>query len=106
MNTTVTYAPQAYEYIRNCKSSADGLTISTFGNETPIDQLSEWTQEHVAEYPVRSVTQREMGQSTNKRFTVDGMEESRERSTTLSSARLLRIQVDDKESRNRGGDGR
>lgn len=56
MNTTVTYAPQAYEYIRNCKCSADGLTIATFANETPLDQLSEWTQEHVAEYPVRIVT--------------------------------------------------
>ncbi|GME31363.1 Alpha-ketoglutarate dependent xanthine dioxygenase [Neofusicoccum parvum] len=52
MNTTVTYAPQAYEYIRNCKCSADGLTIPTFGKETPLEELSEWTQEHVAEYPM------------------------------------------------------
>ncbi|KAL1631110.1 hypothetical protein SLS56_004498 [Neofusicoccum ribis] len=52
MNTTVTYAPQAYEYIRNCKCSADGLTIPTFGKETPLEELSEWTQEHVAEYPL------------------------------------------------------
>lgn len=52
LNTTVTYAPQAYEYIRQCKASEDGLTIPTFGNEVPIDQLSEWSWDKVAEHPV------------------------------------------------------
>jgi xanthine dioxygenase len=52
MNTTVTYAPQAYEYIRNCKSSSDALTIPSIGRETPLDKLSEWTWDEVAEYPV------------------------------------------------------
>lgn len=52
MNTTVTYAPQAYEYIRHCKASADGLTIPTFGREVSIDELSAWTWDKVAEHPV------------------------------------------------------
>ncbi|KAI4594916.1 hypothetical protein KJ359_007439 [Pestalotiopsis sp. 9143b] len=52
LNTTVTYAPQAYEYIRQCKSSADGLTIPTFGREVPVDQVSEWSWDKVAEHPM------------------------------------------------------
>lgn len=52
MNTTVTYAPQAYEYIRHCKASADGLTIPTIGREVPIEELSPWTWDKVAEHPV------------------------------------------------------
>jgi hypothetical protein len=52
LNTTVTYAPQAYEYIRECKASEDGLTIPTFGREVPIENLSEWEWNKVAEHPV------------------------------------------------------
>lgn len=52
LNTTVTYAPQAYEYIRHCKSSEDGLTIPTMGKEVPLDELSEWSWDKVAEHPV------------------------------------------------------
>lgn len=52
LNTTVTYAPQAYEYIRQCKASEDGLTIPTMGKEVPIDQLSDWSWDKVAEHPV------------------------------------------------------
>ncbi|KAH8651228.1 alpha-ketoglutarate dependent xanthine dioxygenase [Xylariales sp. PMI_506] len=52
LNTTVTYAPQAYEYIRHCKSTEDGLTIPTFGKEVPVDQLSEWSWDKVAEHPM------------------------------------------------------
>lgn len=52
LNTTVTYAPQAYEYIRHCKSSADGMTIPTIGKETAIADLSEWLWDKVAEHPV------------------------------------------------------
>lgn len=52
LNTTVTYAPQAYEYIRQCKASDDGLTIPTMGNEAPAEKLSEWAWDKVAEHPV------------------------------------------------------
>lgn len=52
LNTTVTYAPQAYEYIRQCKASEDGLTIPTLGNEVPVEKLSEWSWDKVAEHPV------------------------------------------------------
>lgn len=52
LNTTVTYAPQAYEYIRQCKASEDGLTIPSMGKEVPTDQLSEWSWDKVAEHPV------------------------------------------------------
>ncbi|KAH7000589.1 alpha-ketoglutarate dependent xanthine dioxygenase [Ilyonectria destructans] len=52
LNTTVTYAPQAYEYIRHCKSSEDGLTIPTFGRETKPEDLSEWSWGEVAEHPM------------------------------------------------------
>lgn len=53
LNTTVTYAPQAYEYIRNCKATEDGLSIPHVGNEVPIDQVSSWSWDKVAEHPVR-----------------------------------------------------
>lgn len=52
LNTTVTYAPQAYEYIRNCKATEDGLSIPHMGREIPVDQLSEWNWDKVAEHPV------------------------------------------------------
>ncbi|KAJ5565191.1 hypothetical protein N7513_001433 [Penicillium frequentans] len=52
LNTTVTYAPQAYEYIRQCKASEDGLTIPTLGSEVPVEKLSEWSWDKVAEHPM------------------------------------------------------
>lgn len=52
LNTTVTYAPQAYEYIRQCKASEDGLTIPTMGREVAVEKLSDWSWNKVAEHPV------------------------------------------------------
>ncbi|KAJ5678866.1 hypothetical protein N7462_007110 [Penicillium macrosclerotiorum] len=52
LNTTVTYAPQAYEYIRHCKASDDGLTIPRFGRELPNEELSEWSWDKVGEHPM------------------------------------------------------
>ncbi|OQD85085.1 hypothetical protein PENANT_c011G06737 [Penicillium antarcticum] len=52
LNTTITYAPQAYEYIRQCKASDDGLTIPTMGKEVPVEKLSEWAWDKVAEHPM------------------------------------------------------
>ncbi len=53
LNTTVTYAPQAYEYIRHCKSTEDGMTIPAMGRETAADDMSPWSWDKVAEHPVR-----------------------------------------------------
>ncbi|KAJ5157222.1 uncharacterized protein N7482_008322 [Penicillium canariense] len=52
LNTTVTYAPQAYEYIRQCKASEDGLTIPRFGREVPVEKRSDWAWDKVAEHPM------------------------------------------------------
>lgn len=52
LNATVTYAPRAYEYIRQCKASEDGLTIPDFGWEVPVEKLSEWAWNKVTEHPV------------------------------------------------------
>ncbi|KAJ5376404.1 hypothetical protein N7509_013290 [Penicillium cosmopolitanum] len=52
LNTTVTYAPQAYEYIRQCKASEDGLTIPTMGREVAVEKLSDWSWNKVAEHPM------------------------------------------------------
>lgn len=52
-NTTVQYAPRAYEWIRDCKASADGLTIETPGREKALDSLLEFRWEKVHSFPVR-----------------------------------------------------
>ncbi|TVY44184.1 putative dioxygenase [Lachnellula subtilissima] len=51
-NTTVQYAPRAYEWIRNCKASADGLTIESLGQEKPFNELLEWNWEEVQAFPM------------------------------------------------------
>ncbi|RDW91643.1 alpha-ketoglutarate dependent xanthine dioxygenase-2 [Coleophoma crateriformis] len=51
-NTTVQYAPRAYEWIRDCKASADGLTIQSKGREKKLDELAEWTWEKVQSFPM------------------------------------------------------
>ncbi|QDS68742.1 hypothetical protein FKW77_004626 [Venturia effusa] len=52
INTTVQYAPRAYEWIRNCKATADGLTIEKVGRETPLDQLPAFKWEKVQSFPM------------------------------------------------------
>jgi hypothetical protein len=51
-NTTVQYAPRAYEWIRDCKATPDGLTIEKMGREKALDQLPEWTWDKVQSFPV------------------------------------------------------
>ncbi|KKF92307.1 putative dioxygenase [Ceratocystis platani] len=43
LNTTVQYAPRAYEWIRDCRATSDGLTIDSAGQERPLSDLPEWT---------------------------------------------------------------
>ncbi|KAL1591490.1 hypothetical protein SLS60_011882 [Paraconiothyrium brasiliense] len=52
LNTTVHYAPRAYEMIRNCKASSDGLTIENVGRETPISDLPAFSPEKVHSFPM------------------------------------------------------
>ncbi|KAI9733894.1 MAG: hypothetical protein M1834_002549 [Cirrosporium novae-zelandiae] len=52
LNTTVQYAPRAYEWMRDCKATADGITIVRTGNEKPLDELPEWTWDKVQAFPM------------------------------------------------------
>ncbi|RDW81910.1 hypothetical protein BP6252_03022 [Coleophoma cylindrospora] len=52
LNTMVNYAPRPYEWIRNCKATSDGITIAKVGNERALDELPEWTEEHVQAHPM------------------------------------------------------
>lgn len=52
VRTTVHYAPRAYEMIRHCKASSDGLTIENVGRETPLEDLPSWEPEKVHSFPM------------------------------------------------------
>ncbi|KAK8191992.1 alpha-ketoglutarate dependent xanthine dioxygenase [Phyllosticta capitalensis] len=39
LNTTVLYAPRAYEWMRDCKATEDGFTIAKTGREKPLAEL-------------------------------------------------------------------
>lgn len=52
LNTTVHYAPRAYEWMRDCKATDDGLTIASVGLEKSLDQLSGFSWDQVQSFPV------------------------------------------------------
>jgi len=52
LNTTVQYAPRAYEWMSNCKATSDGLGIADFGNEKSFDELADWTWDKVHSHPM------------------------------------------------------
>ncbi|KAF2770532.1 alpha-ketoglutarate dependent xanthine dioxygenase [Teratosphaeria nubilosa] len=52
MNTTVHYAPRAYEWMKECKATADGLTISKTGREKSIDELPPFDPAKVQSFPM------------------------------------------------------
>ena len=52
LNTTVQYAPRAYEWILNCKATDDGLTIASSGAEKSLGELPVWTWDKVHAFPV------------------------------------------------------
>lgn len=52
LNTTVQYAPRAYEWMADCKASADGLTIPNIGREKQLHELPPWTWDKVQAFPV------------------------------------------------------
>jgi hypothetical protein len=53
LNTTVHYAPKAYEWIRDCKATPDGLTIASVGLEKELNELSDFSWDQVHSFPVR-----------------------------------------------------
>lgn len=52
MNTTVQYAPRAYEWIKNCKATSDGLSIAKKGREQAESDLPEFNWSKVHSFPV------------------------------------------------------
>ncbi|KAK8209941.1 hypothetical protein BKA81DRAFT_378878 [Phyllosticta paracitricarpa] len=39
LNTTILCAPRAYEWMRECKATEDGMTIAKVGKERPLEEL-------------------------------------------------------------------
>lgn len=54
LNTTVQYAPRAFEWMLDCKATDDGLTIAKKGGEKSFDELPEWSWDKVQSFPVRN----------------------------------------------------
>jgi hypothetical protein len=52
LNTNVQYAPRAYEWIRDCKATSDGLGIVSQEKERPLGDLTPWEWEKVHAHPV------------------------------------------------------
>ncbi|RMZ25798.1 hypothetical protein D0859_10151 [Hortaea werneckii] len=50
--TTVHYAPRAYEWIKDCKATADGLSIAKRGREKTEDELPDFEWDKVHEFPM------------------------------------------------------
>ncbi|KAK7954122.1 sulfonate dioxygenase [Apiospora saccharicola] len=51
LNTTVQYAPRAYEWMLNCKATDDGMTIARSGQEKKLEDLPEWSWDKVHAFP-------------------------------------------------------
>ncbi|KAK5121361.1 hypothetical protein LTR85_005527 [Meristemomyces frigidus] len=51
-NTTVQYAPRAYEWIKDCKATADGLSIAKKGREKDESALPSFNWEKVHSFPM------------------------------------------------------
>lgn len=56
LNTTVQYAPRAYEWIRNAKATSDGLGIARVGDEMNENDLPAWTWDKVQAFPVNQLS--------------------------------------------------
>ncbi|RMZ08226.1 hypothetical protein D0864_01794 [Hortaea werneckii] len=52
IRTTVQYAPRAYEWIKDCKATADGLNIAQRGREKTEDELPDFEWDKVHEFPM------------------------------------------------------
>jgi hypothetical protein len=52
LHTTVHYAPRAYEWIKDCKATDDGLSIVSAGREKAVSDLPAFEKEKVHSFPV------------------------------------------------------
>lgn len=52
LNTTVQYAPRAYEFIRHCKATDDGFSIAEVGEEMREANLTPFDWAKVHAFPV------------------------------------------------------
>jgi hypothetical protein len=52
LHTTVEYAPRAYEWIKACKATSDGLSIARVGREKAESELPAFEREKVHSFPV------------------------------------------------------
>lgn len=52
MNTEVQYAPRAYEWIRDCKATSDGMSIASKGREKQLSDLQDWSWDKAHSFPV------------------------------------------------------
>ena len=62
LNTDIQYAPRAYEWIRDCKATSDGLGIVDQGKERAFDDLNPWEWQKVHRHPVRCQIKLSCGQ--------------------------------------------
>lgn len=58
LHTTVQYAPRAYEWIKDCKATADGLSIARVGREKAESALPAFEREKVHSFPVSHLRKR------------------------------------------------
>lgn len=105
MNTEVQYAPRAYEWIRDCKATSDGMSIANKGREKNLSDLQDWSWEKVHSFPVSvkirlnsSIWLHELNSIT------DGMAQSWQWQTSLAAFRLLRVVLKNDRSRHRQTD--
>jgi len=90
-NTTVHYAPRAYEWMKDCKATSDGLTIAKSGREKALTELPPFDEAKVQSFPVRQ--SRILCRVISGLLLIcvlDGMEEPIERPPTSAGPRMLR----------------
>lgn len=89
LNTTVQYAPRAYEWIRDCKATSDGLGIAHVGDERPAADLPPWEWNKVHAFPVLSPLLVSHSSLANV-LSLDGLEKPRHFQSSSPDSWLLR----------------
>lgn len=52
VRTKVKYAPHPYVWMSSARAKPTGLGLETEGKEIPLDQLPEWSEEHIKTFPM------------------------------------------------------
>ncbi|KAK8100124.1 sulfonate dioxygenase [Apiospora kogelbergensis] len=68
LNTTVQYAPRAYEWMLDCKATDDGLTIARPGREKVLEDLPKWSWDNVHAFPVRLLVSLAFGSKSDRKW--------------------------------------